>query len=247
MTTDRESRTTPRSAAQFLPKGGGLSELRSAAEHCRGCDLYRDAIQTVFGAGSAGGAVVMIGEQPGDVEDKQGTPFVGPAGKLLRRAIEDSGLDPAEVYLTNAVKHFRFKSTEGSVRRIHQKPSYGQVQACFPWLVHEIDLIKPEVLVVLGSTAGQALFGREFKVTTARGEFVDWHPETPAGARPIRCLITVHPSAVLRARGGQGQQDYADFVLDLRRVAETLNGSAGERTPIGTGGQVSDKSTTSAR
>lgn len=198
-------------AQRFLPDHTSLSALREAAAHCEGCELYGPATQTVFGTGRARARLVFIGEAPGDQEDRKGEPFVGPAGRLLDRALAEAGLDDVPRYLTNAVKHFRF--TERGKRRIHQKPSGGQLRACLPWLTAELHAIKPDIVVCLGATAAHAVFGPDFRLTQHRGEVLD-PPETTAGS--WRAMATVHPSAVLRSQ--DRDQAYAEFVHDLKRI-----------------------------
>ncbi|HLL68579.1 MAG TPA: UdgX family uracil-DNA binding protein [Micromonosporaceae bacterium] len=212
-------------AQAFVPTDAhSLDELKAAAPGCRGCELYADATQVVFGRGKPDARVVLVGEQPGDVEDQQGLPFVGPAGHLLRKAVGDAGIDPAIVYLTNTVKHFRFE-VRGR-RRIHQTPGPAHITACRPWLVAEFARLQPEIVVVLGATAAKALLGPSFRVTRSRGELMPW----PASAqRPqdfpvneIQALATIHPSAVLRADDREGA--YAGLVADLKVVAGALTG-----------------------
>jgi DNA polymerase len=199
-------------AEEYVPDKGGLTGLRKAVQDCRGCDLYRDATQAVFGEGPAKARVVLVGETPGDQEDKQGHPFVGPAGKLLDRALEEAGIDRAETYVTNAVKHFAF--TERGKRRIHQKPGRTEVVACRPWLLAELDTVRPDLVVLLGATAAQSLLGTGFRVTKERGRVV----ELPDRAE--RAVATVHPSAVLRSDDREAA--YRDLVADLRSAAAIL-------------------------
>jgi uracil-DNA glycosylase family protein len=202
------------SAADFLPERTTLPALRTAAATCRGCDLYRDATQTVFGEGPAGARIVMVGEQPGDREDLAGRPFVGPAGGVLDRGIAEAGLDRDEIYLTNIVKHF--KHVLRGKRRIHRKPELEEIRACTPWLEAELARIAPEVLVLLGATAAQAILGRSFRVTQHRGSFVD---------SPLAPLVTatVHPSSILRSRTDEERRSAFDaFVKDLRKVARAM-------------------------
>nr|WP_232328162.1 UdgX family uracil-DNA binding protein [Kibdelosporangium sp. MJ126-NF4] len=182
-----------------------LTKLRKEACACRNCDLYKDATQTVFGEGPARARMVLVGETPGDQEDRKGAPFVGPAGRLLDRAMHDAGIERTDVYLTNAVKHFKF--TERGKRRIHKTPNRTEVVACRPWLLGELDEVKPELVVCLGSVAAKALLGPSFLVTRHRGEFFDL-PDSTAKA-----TATVHPSAVLRA--DNRDDAYGDFVNDL--------------------------------
>ncbi|MFH8764504.1 UdgX family uracil-DNA binding protein [Streptomyces althioticus] len=203
-------------ATPFLPARGGLPALRKAAASCRGCPLHRDATQTVFGAGKATARVMLVGEQPGDQEDRQGTPFVGPAGHLLDRALADAGIDPAEAYLTNAVKHFKFTRAEPRKRRIHKAPTLREMTACSPWLAAELKAVKPELLVVLGATAGKALLGSSFRVTRVRGTLL----EEEIHGRPQRLVATVHPSAVLRSDDRDAA--YQGLVSDLKTAARAL-------------------------
>jgi uracil-DNA glycosylase family protein len=203
--------TSPRTstAEDFIPHGAGIDKLRRAALECTGCPLYLDTTQTVFSKGPVGARLVFVGEQPGDIEDRRGEPFGGPAGKLLDRAVEAAGLDPADIYTTNAVKHFKHKATASGQRRIHATPDAGDVAACRPWLVAEFGLLSPDVVVALGATAAKALFGPSFRVTQSRGQLMPWpsaarhedfghdgDDEAPGGAF---AMATIHPSAVLRA------------------------------------------------
>ncbi|MDT5036347.1 MAG: uracil-DNA glycosylase [Micromonosporaceae bacterium] len=221
-------RDTVPTAAPFVPATDDLDRLRAGALDCRGCDLYRDATQTVFGEGPPAARVVMVGEQPGDIEDRRGAPFVGPAGKLLDRAMVDAGLDRAATYVTNAVKHFKHRPAAPGKRRIHQTPDRTEIVACRPWLVAEFAALRPRAVVVLGATAAQALFGPGFRVTRSRGVRLPWpdsasHPDDFAGGAGdgAFALATVHPSAVLRSDDRDAA--YAGFVADLRVVAETLS------------------------
>jgi uracil-DNA glycosylase family protein len=203
------------SAAPFVPQRATLRGLWKAAQDCRGCDLYRRATQAVLGEGPATARVVMVGEQPGDVEDRQGRPFVGPAGRLLDRALADAGIERSDAYLTNAVKHFKFE--ERGKRRIHKKPTQLEIDACRPWLDAELAILRPEAVICLGATAAQALFGKSFRLTQHRGEFLE-HP----AARIV--AATVHPSSLLRIPDReQRHEEYARFVGDLRRVRNQLN------------------------
>ncbi|MBV8950893.1 MAG: UdgX family uracil-DNA binding protein [Actinobacteria bacterium] len=189
-----------------------LAEIAAEAAKCTDCDLYRNATQTVFGEGPEDAEVVLMGEQPGDKEDKSGHPFVGPAGKLLDRALEEAGIDRSRVYITNAVKHFKWRPA-GKVR-LHQKPNREEVNACRQWWELELAAISPKVLVCLGATAAQAVFGPSFRVTKERGRF----QMLPAG---VDAVATVHPSSILRAEERR-EAEFADFVDDLRAVAARL-------------------------
>jgi uracil-DNA glycosylase len=198
-------------AAPFVPAGAGLDELKAAAARCKGCELYRHASQTVFGRGPASARIVFIGEQPGDQEDLQGAPFVGPAGEVFDKALSEAGLEREKVYVTNAVKHFKFE--QRGKRRIHQTPRATELNACRPWLEAELAVIKPDVLVCLGATAARAIFGDKFRITKDRGRFeaTRWAPKT---------IATYHPSAVLRGEGETQQAElYAMLLEDLRKVA----------------------------
>jgi DNA polymerase len=202
-------------AQRWVPDEPDLSSLREAAPDCRGCELWEPATQVVFSRGDPGAAVVMVGEQPGDVEDREGEPFVGPAGRLLRKAMEAAGLPEEEVYLTNAVKHFRF--SERGKRRIHQKPDLAHLVACKPWLDAELAVVDPDLVVVLGATAARSVLGAGVRVTKQRGEVLI--AETPLGER--RFMPTVHPSSVLRARGDRDAA-YRDLVADLKVAADLI-------------------------
>jgi len=204
----------PPGAAAFVPRASDLETLRTAALSCRGCDLYRDATQTVFGRGPQTARAVLVGEQPGDQEDLQGAPFVGPAGEVLDRALADAALPRSEVYVTNAVKHFKFTRTPK--RRIHQTPNSVEIGACRPWLEAELAIVKPRVLVCLGASASRALLGPDFRLMKQRGRFLEtrWAP---------RLLATFHPSAVLRAEDEAGQtRVYETLVADLKLAAGAL-------------------------
>ncbi|MEU6646485.1 UdgX family uracil-DNA binding protein [Saccharomonospora sp. NPDC046836] len=207
-------------AERYLPADRSLQALRSAARGCRGCDLYRDATQTVFGAGPSTAHVVLVGEVPGDREDVTGRPFVGPAGALLDRALDDAGIDRETVYVTNAVKHFRFSPADRGKRRIHMKPSRSQIVACHPWLVAELAVLAPAVVVCLGATAAQSLLGKDFRVREQRGLLLDGFAGELPGAP--RVLATLHPSAVLRAPPEEREQAYAELVADLHVVAKAI-------------------------
>jgi DNA polymerase len=223
-------------AGRFVPATADLARLENAARHCEGCDLYRDATATVFGRGPAGAAIMLVGEQPGDREDRTGEPFVGPAGHLLDRALAEAGIDRDSSYLTNAVKHFRFKSTASGKRRIHAKPAAGHLAACRPWLVAELAAVQPRIVVALGATAAASLLGSAFRLTAQRGRMLDWPPPAGpfagdpagmsgpgrAGDRVEHALATVHPSAVLRADDRSRSAAFGDLVADLRVVGEWL-------------------------
>jgi DNA polymerase len=202
-------------AEPFLPERRSLPALREAAAGCRGCHLHAPATQTVFGEGSPKAEVILVGEQPGDREDVEGAPFVGPAGRELDRGLEAAGIDRRRIYVTNAVKHFKFEPR--GKRRIHQKPNWSELAACRPWLDAEIELLEPKVIVCLGATAAQSLLGRSFRVTRQRGEAI--------GADPLADWIvaTIHPSAILRQRGDAARHaERAAFADDLRVVAGLL-------------------------
>jgi DNA polymerase len=203
------------SAEDFLPEQRTLAALRAAAASCRGCDLWRRATQTVFGEGGREARVMLLGEQPGHEEDQDGHPFVGPAGRLLDRALQAAGIARGDAYVTNVVKHFKWEPA--GKRRIHARPNRMEVSACLPWLRAELDLIKPEALVCLGATAAQALFGPHFRVTQQRGQWV-----SSPWAR--RVLATVHPSSILRAPDdATRQREFEALVADLAVVRATLD------------------------
>jgi uracil-DNA glycosylase len=218
--TDRNKRNVhpeadrDQSAADLIPKRPTLTSVREAARHCRACDLWKVGTQTVFGEGASGAQLMFVGEQPGDQEDITGHPFVGPAGKVLDRALDEAGIDRAAVYVTNVVKHFKWEPR--GKRRIHKKPNAGEIAACRPWLDTEIALVKPRAIVCLGATAAQALLGRAFKVTKHRGEFIE------SAIAPI-VMATVHPSSLLRAPDDETRRrETARFIDDLRAVAARL-------------------------
>ena len=203
-------------AAPLVPDRPTLPRLRDAAAGCRACPLWENASQTVFGEGMAKAQVMFVGEQPGDREDREGHPFVGPAGRMLDKALEEVGIDRDLAYVTNVVKHFKWKAR--GKRRIHQKPDAAEVGACRPWLEAELAVVRPEVLVCLGATAAQALLGRSFRVTQQRGEWVD------SDLAPL-VTATIHPSAILRARDDAGRRaEMRGFVSDLRIVADAIPG-----------------------
>ena len=222
--TDDDPTAEPRgtgSARDFLPATHSLPVLREAVQRCQGCGLYAFATQAVFGEGPRSADVMFVGEQPGDKEDLAGQPFVGPAGQLFDRALAAAGIDRSTVYVTNIVKHFKWKRTLGSTRapgkrRLHDKPNTYEVTACKPWLETEIAAVKPRIVVCLGSTAAQGLLGKQFRVTKERGQFF----ESEAAAL---MMATVHPSSILRAASDADRQsEMAEFIRDLERVAEKL-------------------------
>ena len=203
-------------AIQYIPQRASLKGLAEAAKDCRACDLWKNATQTVFGEGAAHAQVMMIGEQPGDKEDLAGKPFVGPAGKLLDRALEEAGIDRTKVYITNAVKHFKWEP-RGKVR-IHKKPNGKEIAACRPWLDAEIVAIRPKLLVLMGATAAQSLLGSGFRVTQHRGELIE--AQVPF---PHAMTATVHPSSILRAPDEEARHsEMKKFVEDLKAVARRL-------------------------
>ncbi len=203
-----------RSAAPFVPKTTSIRTLRAAAEVCRGCDLYKTATQVVFGAGPNKARVMFVGEQPGDQEDRQGAPFVGPAGAMLDKALEDAGIPRTDVYVTNAVKHFKWEPR--GKRRIHKKPRMSEIKACRPWLEAELRAVKPQILVCLGATAAQSVIGPQFKLMQNRGKVV-------VSELAERVVATIHPSAVLRAPDTEGRRAaYESLVADLKVVAKAL-------------------------
>jgi DNA polymerase len=204
----------PNDATPFLPEKRTLDALREAAGGCRGCHLWRGATQTVFGEGLKRSRVMLVGEQPGDKEDRAGRPFVGPAGKELDRGLEAAGIPRDDAYLTNVVKHFKFE--ERGSRRIHQTPKRFEIEACKPWLAEELRLVEPEALVFLGATAAKAMLGSSFRVTQHRGELLD------SELAPI-VAATIHPSAILRQRDDVSRQaERMAFAEDLRVVAQAL-------------------------
>ena len=201
-------------ATSKVPDQLSLPALREAAAGCRACDLYKTGTQTVFGEGAEHAQAMFVGEQPGDREDREGKPFVGPAGRVLDEALEEAGIDRGHVYITNAVKHFKWKP-QGK-RRLHQKPNAAEINACRPWLDAEIAVVKPHLLVLLGATAAQALLGRDFRVSVQRGQLM----ERP-GLPPM--MATVHPSSILRAPDDETREiEMRAFVQDLKRVAKHL-------------------------
>jgi DNA polymerase len=214
-------------AQAWVPPGAGVRALREAARGCRGCDLWQGATQTVFSTGWSTARVALVGEQPGDQEDRQGKPFVGPAGRLLDEALEAAGIDRRETYVTNVVKHFRFSQQTPNGRRIHQTPDLAHMTACRPWLAAELSVVDPEVVVCLGATAAKALISPSFRVTRDRGTLVPRQP-LPGEDSAVQSgwlLATVHPSAVLRADDRAAALQ--GLVADLRVVAGVLADGAG--------------------
>jgi uracil-DNA glycosylase len=200
------------SATELIPDHPTLPKLALASKECQACRLWKPATQTVFGEGTAASEVMLVGEQPGDKEDLAGSPFVGPAGKLLDRALDEAGIDRRTVYVTNVVKHFKFEPR--GKKRIHKKPAADEIAACRPWLEAEVSLVKPKVIVCLGATAAQALLGREYRVTKQRGQFVTESPLAPL------VTATVHPSSILRAPDEESRHmEMKLLVEDLGRVA----------------------------
>lgn len=210
----RTSERGAQDASAFLPAERTLPALREASRGCRGCPLWERGTQTVFGAGAVGAELMLVGEQPGNEEDLEGAPFVGPAGRLLDDALAAVGIDRGRTYVTNAVKHFKWEPR--GKKRIHQKPSAGEIQACSPWLLAELTAVRPGALLCLGATAAQALLGRSFRVTARRGELLTtpWAPLT---------LATVHPSSILRAPDGDTRRaELARFIEDLRVLKDAM-------------------------
>jgi uracil-DNA glycosylase len=206
------------SAAEFVPSSRSLKALEEAAEGCRGCELYKDATQTVFGQGRKSAELMLVGEQPGDKEDLEGEPFVGPAGRLLDRALEEAGIDRSAAYVTNAVKHFKWKPR--GKRRLHQTPRAGEIEACKPWLAAEVEAVRPRALLAMGATAARSLFGTRGKGTKDRGRPLE-SPLAPVAA------VTIHPSAILRLRDhDEREAELAGFVADLEAVAHAAQGAA---------------------
>jgi DNA polymerase len=206
-----------RSAAPFVPDTTSVRKLSAAAHECTGCDLYKNATQVVFGSGPQKARVMFVGEQPGDQEDRQGMPFVGPAGAMLDKALEDAGIPRDDVYVTNAVKHFSWEPR--GKRRIHKKPRASEIKACRPWLEAELRAVKPAVLVCLGATAAQSVLGAQFKLMQSRGQ-------VHTSALAERVVATIHPSAVLRAPDSEGRRlAYESLVADLKVVAKVLKKS----------------------
>jgi uracil-DNA glycosylase family protein len=211
---------TEHSAEPFIPEDRSLHSLAEAIQHCEGCDLYRNATQAVFGEGKKRARVMFVGEQPGDREDIEGHPFVGPAGRVLDDGLEAAGISRADAYVTNVVKHFRWTPAPRGKRRIHKKPDLREQLACRPWLDAELQQVRPTVLVLLGATAAQSLLGREFRVTQQRGSFVE------SDLAPF-VTSTVHPSSILRERDDEAREEaMAAFVDDLKKIAAVLRQAA---------------------
>jgi uracil-DNA glycosylase len=200
-----------RTSGDSIPRNASLADFRLAARNCKACDLWRLATQTVFGEGPSRATLMFVGEQPGDLEDRFGHPFVGPAGKLFDRALAEAGIQRSEVYVTNVVKHFKWSGERGK-RRIHKKPRHSEIEACRPWLDAELEHVKPRVLVCLGASAAQSLLGKAFKVSRDRGKPID-SPLAP------RVMATVHPSSILRAQDDESRRlQLREFIDDLRQV-----------------------------
>lgn len=202
------------SKTPLLPLHGNLEQLKKAAKDCKACDLWKSGTQTVFGEGEPNAKIMFVGEQPGDQEDIEGRPFVGPAGKLLDKALVNAGIERTKVYVTNAVKHFKWEPR--GKRRIHKKPNAVEIAACRPWLDAEIAALRPKIIVLLGATAAQSLLGRDFRVTQHRGEFLQ------SELAPF-VMATVHPSSILRAPDEQARHDaMKQFIADLKKIARVL-------------------------
>jgi probable DNA metabolism protein len=208
----------PEGAEAFIPRTRSLPQLAKAAEHCRGCDLYKHATHVVFGSGPKDAKIILVGEQPGDKEDLEGKPFIGPAGQLLSRALEEAGIDRQFVYVTNAVKHFKWEPDPRGKRRLHKTPGVKEMLACRPWLMSEIAALNPTTLVALGATATRSLLGNAARVTTLRGQFVPF-PQTPT----IQTLVTIHPSLILRVPNPEEREvQYQQFVKELSLLKHHL-------------------------
>jgi uracil-DNA glycosylase family protein len=203
-----------RSALDYFPPHLDYSSLAAAADGCKGCDIYLNATQAVFGEGNRHAEVMFVGEQPGDEEDVKGHPFVGPAGRLFDKALVEAGIDRSQTYVTNAVKHFKWKPA--GKRRLHERPKSSEIAACRPWLDAEITIVKPRILVFLGATAAQSLLGRDFRVTQMRGQWLE-------SAIAENVIATVHPSSVLRAPDAQAREEqYREFIADLTVIARRM-------------------------
>lgn len=216
---------TAEGAAAYVPHTDHLDQLAEAARTCHGCGLYLDAEQTVFGEGAGDATMMLVGEQPGDQEDRRGRPFVGPAGRLLDRALREAGIERERLYVTNAVKHFKFTRVTSGQRRIHKTPSRTEVVACRPWLFAEISAVAPDVVVLMGATAAQSLLGNNFRLTTHRGEELRLPADTPSdlGVNPA-VAVTAHPSSVLRGPAEERTNNFDALVADLRFAAGLLSG-----------------------
>ena len=217
------TKTLGRSAADFLPEKLDYPTLDKAAARCKGCDLYKNATQTVFGEGDIASRIMFVGEVPGDEEDLKGHPFVGPAGRLMDRAFEEVGIDRPRIYLTNAVKHFKWKPA--GKRRLHERPKASEIAACEPWLRAEIMLVMPRIIVCLGATAAQTLLGKDFRITKMRGRWID----SPLAEK---VTATMHPSSILRTPSHLRDQAYKDFVADLRLVAKAMKARELPNSPL---------------
>jgi uracil-DNA glycosylase len=214
-----DKKDSPAKLAILTPALKTTAELRDAARDCKACDLYKTATQTVFGEGPSKPQIMFVGEQPGDQEDRAGRPFVGPAGKLLSQALEQAGIDSSKVYLTNVVKHFKWEAAARGKKRIHKKPRYSEIHACRPWLDAELRIVKPRILVCLGSTAAQSLLGRTFSVMRQRGQLID---------APLALFVTatVHPSSILRAPDSNARRLQMQAFVDDLRIVSKLNRKA---------------------
>jgi uracil-DNA glycosylase len=213
----------PTNIQELIPPWANLHDLQELAKQCRACELWKNATQTVFGEGSKKADIMLIGEQPGDQEDRSGHPFVGPAGKLLDQALADAGLDRSEVYVTNVVKHFRWTPAERGTRRIHKKPRASEIQACRPWLDAELEIVKPKIVVCLGASAAQALLGKEFRVSRERGKAIK-------STLAALIVATVHPSSILRARDDTSRQEQLkQFVNDLKAAKRLLKSTSASK------------------
>jgi uracil-DNA glycosylase family protein len=207
-------------AQQWVPDRGGHAALHRAVQQCQGCELYRDATQAVMGEGASDARLLLLGEQPGDQEDRAGAPFVGPAGRILDSALAEAGIARKDIYVTNVVKHFRFRNPRGK-QRIHQSPTLAHVVACSPWLQAELALLRPVGAVLLGGTAGKALYGSSFRVGESRGALMTWPDRVATDHPPEWVLATTHPSAVLRAQDRR-EEVYEGLVGDLRLAVGSL-------------------------
>jgi uracil-DNA glycosylase len=211
------------SIAEMIPANATLKDLQRLAQNCQACDLWKLGTQTVFGEGSSHARIMMVGEQPGDQEDRVGRPFVGPAGRVLDLALSKAGIERSEVYVTNVVKHFKWSLADGGKRRIHKKPRYSEIHACRPWLDAELEVVQPQVLVCLGASAAQSLLGRDFRVSQQRGQWVE------STLAPY-VIATVHPSSILRAEDEDSRHLQMEaFIRDLKKVAHLLQTSIKKR------------------